>query len=306
MAASNTTVQQIVQVQISGCVSNCQGASQTQTATQQNTTVQTVASPPAAATATPDSGGAVSASDPGSSSVASSVTQIQLGCLDFCFGTTTLQAAGDQLEPEALAQLLAGLGWSSPALSDPAAAAERNVTDQTASQTQVGQDGTGAALQSATQVATTVQAGVGSTVVNQTAQGIWQVQVGCIFDCVGTQQTQQAEQSSSTLQVLGGTPGSAGAAAPTAVNTTVALVWQLQIGCLFWCYDAVEVQTAGVSQLGPVVVSGAPTEAALSGGQGGGTGAPAANVVPVTPVVAIAPASPTGPGAPGRSSGSSG
>ncbi len=178
---------------------------------------------------------------------------------------------GDQPESEALAQLLAELGQPTLEPPDPVAAAEQNVTDQTSSQTQVGQPGSGDGLQSATQVAATVQAGVGSAVVNQTTQGIWQLQIGCIFYCDGTQQLQQAEQSDSTVQVLSGSPGSAGATTPSAVNTTTALIWQLQIGCLFWCYDAVEVQTAGASHQGIVLATGVPPPSS-DGPDGGGAG----------------------------------
>jgi hypothetical protein len=78
--------------------------------------------------------------------------------------------------------------------------------------------------------------GTGPAAVNQTSQGIWQLQIGCLFDCTGTQQLQQATQSNTTLQAVAGSGA--------VDNTVTQVIWQLQIGCLFWCYDAVEVQTA--------------------------------------------------------------
>ncbi|MFZ0091208.1 MAG: hypothetical protein WAL63_16990, partial [Solirubrobacteraceae bacterium] len=114
--------------------------------------------------------------------------------------------------------------------------------------------------------------GAGAVLINQTAQGIWQLQVGCIFDCADTTQDQQAQQSNTTVEVVGMTTSLPGAAAPTAVNNVIALIWQLQVGCLFWCYDAVEVQTAG-SENAVAVVSVPPAS---------GTGTPVA-AAPMAP-----------------------
>ncbi len=139
---------------------------------------------------------------------------------------------------------------------------------------------TGPQTQSATQINSTIQivassllsdlgaaGGAGSSAaeaLNQTLQGIWQLQIGCVFDCFLTQQTQQAEQSNMTIYVQPDPP----ATTTSTANTTMSLIWQLQVGCLFWCYDAVEVQTATSSSTTLVVVPVPPTPPVGSGGTG--------------------------------------
>jgi hypothetical protein len=126
-------------------------------------------------------------------------------------------------------------------IADPTGDAQAAEPSQTR-HSQASQTGGGQA-QVAMQANTTVQVAFGlignggPTAVNQTSQGIWQLQIGCLFDCTGTQQLQQATQSNTTVQAVGGTDA-------TTANTVTQIVWQLQIGCLFWCYDAVEAQTA--------------------------------------------------------------
>ena len=177
-----------------------------------------------------------------------------------------------QLTEEDVDQLLGELEAFNPPALNPAQALNENVVDQTAGQYQDGQSGddglepTGPQTQSATQINTTIQilassllsnvgaaGGAGSSAaeaLNQTLQGIWQLQIGCLFDCFLTQQTQQAEQSNTTIYVVPDAP----ATTTSTANTTMGLIWQLQVGCLFWCYDAVEVQTATNSNTTLVVV----------------------------------------------------
>ena len=177
-----------------------------------------------------------------------------------------------QLSEEDVDQLLGELEAFNPPALNPAQALNENVVDQTAGQYQDGQSGddglepTGPQTQSATQINTTIQilassllsnvgaaGGAGSSAaeaLNQTLQGIWQLQIGCLFDCFLTQQTQQAEQSNTTIYVVPDAP----ATTTSTANTTIGLIWQLQVGCLFWCYDAVEVQTATSSNTTLVLV----------------------------------------------------
>ena len=216
VAESNTTTETIWQVQISGCTAHCQGITQTQAAEQQNMTVQVIEGVPQLLSAVGTQAGA---SEP--SQITTSVTQIQAGCLSFCFGTTTTSAAISQGIQQILGQLLSVLGPPGLPSQNSTPAIEQNIVEQTAYQWQDAQGLAVAQTQSASQTNTTIQVvdlsssltadlmatpgpsglAVGEAV-NQTEQGIWQLQIGCIFYCVQTQQYQQAEQSNTTTQVL--------------------------------------------------------------------------------------------------------
>jgi hypothetical protein len=255
--------------------------------------------------------------------------------MQYCYGTTTLDTSGLTLAQ--LEQLLGALALPGlpPLILVPGTL--QNVTQQASDQSQTGDGqtadpsqaigggqaadssptgdgGTAGQAQVAAQSNTTVQvvvrttgAGAGAAAVNQTAQGIWQLQIGCLFDCAGTQQLQQATQSNSTVQAVGGS-GAADATVPSAVDTVIRIVWQLQIGCLFWCYDAVEGQTAtgtGSTVLitpGPPPAPG-PTSSPISSptptpSPGGDPAAaqPVAGSAPADPPpAALAPAAPPDP-----------
>jgi hypothetical protein len=310
-AESNTTTQAILQIQLAGCTIHCSGTSQTQVANQLNTTVQAIGDlTPISANSTLQTGaddglaaidsGTVAGSGGtpqitsaglgGAPPTTSSVSQTQLGCLRFCFGTTTVSTLDPQLSQEDVDQLLGELEAFNPPALDPAQALDENAVDQTAGQYQDGQNGddglepTGPQTQSAIQINTTIQifassllsdvgaaGGAGSSAaeaLNQTLQEIWQLQIGCVFDCFLTQQTQQAEQSNTTIYVVPDAP----ATTTSTANTTMGLIWQLQVGCLFWCYDAVEVQTATSSNTTLVVVPVPPTPPVVSDSGSGGTG----------------------------------
>lgn len=168
---------------------------------------------------------------------------MQVGCLAHCYGTTTLDTSGLTLAQ--IEQLLGELHVPTPPTAGAAPGADQSATQQTAAQSQNGgghQSQAANQLNGTTQVVVTsagapADGGTGAAVVNQTAQGIVQLQVGCIFYCTGTQQTQSAQQSNATVQAVDG----AGAGAE---NTVSRVVWQVQVGCLAWCYDAVETQTS--------------------------------------------------------------
>ena len=211
-AASNTTTQTITQVQAAPCTSHCDGGVQIQEASQDNTTVQVVDPGPAAT-----AGGGPTAAPPQTTTAPSptgGATQVQVGCMQYCYGATTLDTSGLTLAQ--IEQLLGALAL--PGLPPHAGPGRCKVTQQAAvqahrgpqrgsDQSQTGDGGTAGQAQVAAQFNTTVQvvagatgAGVGPAAVNQTAQGIWQVQIGCLFDCAGTQQLQQATQSNTTVQ----------------------------------------------------------------------------------------------------------
>jgi hypothetical protein len=88
---------------------------------------------------------------------------------------------------------------------------------------------------------------------NLVFQVVWQVQEGCRTHCSGTSQSQSAVQWSSTTQTAGALAGSGNAnSAPAASGTaeaynesvTVQFVWQLQIGCVAFCYETSQTQAA--------------------------------------------------------------
>jgi hypothetical protein len=358
---SNSSAQSIWQVQVAGCLSGCDGTAQVQDAGQQNVTLQPNPSTPPT----------------GTGSITSAITQLQIGCQQFCFdGTSTITSppsaepdsgmlagltALQQLlsnptvlqqllsGPDGLQQLLSGPGGLSQLLSallpaeqilsgtDPMTAgggdlvpgADQNVVDQASYQAQTGGSGTGGQTQIALQVNTTVQGdpalwaaatgsatalGAAGSSVDQSLQGIWQLQVGCIFYCTATQQVQQASESDTLIVATSGDPGSAVAV----VNTAVMRIWQIQIGCLFWCYATVQLQSASTDAsvlTVPVTVpagggSGSPSPGGSSSagapGSGGGDSpsgsgdvaspaGPSEVAAPRTEAVAITgPASPVG------------
>jgi hypothetical protein len=241
---------------------------------QQNTTVQIVAGappgstePPADTDGQPVSGAAMTTEAQTGSQTTSSVNQIQFGCMSQCFGSATTSPAGQSLIPSALQQLVSALEAASAALPSPVPGIDQNSVQQSDNQLQSGAGGVQSevAVQSNSTVQTIdlsslLPAGLEATTgapaaadgqtSNQTMQGIWQLQMGCVSYCVGTQQIQQAQQSNDSVEVI---VAAAGTPTPGA-NTAVAIVWQIQIGCLFWCDDAVESQTATTTQSAVVMV----------------------------------------------------
>lgn len=297
-ATSNSTTQTITQVQVSGCVAHCDGGNQVQQASQDNTTVQAVGPP------VPRDGGASIVAPPlptvrttTSTPTAAprppttGVSQVQVGCVEHCYGSTTLDTSGMTLAQ--IEQLLNELQVPTPPVAGAAPAGVQNTTQQTATQLDNGEgDQSQAAGQTngTTQVVVTptgapADGGAPAAAVNQTAQGIVQLQVGCIFYCSGTQQTQQAQQSNATIQTV----DSSGAGA---VNSVAQGVAQVQVGCVAWCYDAVESQTATGSDATVVAVAAPPVTPPAGA-------APAAT----TPVVPGAPVPARDPSASRRSSG---
>jgi hypothetical protein len=230
-----------------------------------------------------------------------------------CHGTTTLDSSGLSLAQ--LEQLLGQLQLPGLPGLTPTSGGVQNVTQQASNQSQT-DGGAASQTQVAAQSNTTIQVAAGAggeatgpAAVNHTAQGIWQLQIGCLFDCSGTQQLQQATQSNTTVQAVGS--GTADTTGSSAVNTVIRIVWQLQVGCLFTCYDAVEDQSATGADSTVVVTPGpapGPTSAPTAPGPTSApTSAPAPRVDPAAaqplpgdppsdaPPMAPVPAAPPGP-----------
>jgi hypothetical protein len=296
---SNATSQLIWQLQVSGCAANCQGISQTQLAAQQNNTVQAVA------------GGAQLVGTPGTQSTvvaapqpsASGITQIQVGCIAQCLGSTTVGPPVPESVAQTVAQVISVVltGTGLPAMQI-VPAAEQNAVSQTASQLQFGATPGDTQTQSASQSNATVQivasslaAAIQATlsnsssspaeIVNQTQQEIWQLQVGCLIFCSQTQQYQQAAQSNTTVQVLQLAGGSTPSTTPTAVDSVTQVIWQLQIGCLLWCLDTTQQQTATSDQSRVLTILSPDSPGSVSDppGTAGNGGAPQTPGGPSTP-----------------------
>lgn len=258
LAADATATSQLIwQLQIAQCTAHCVGTTQGQHAVQQNTTFQVLESAPRAA------GSAGGREHP---STQTNVSQIQLGCISHCYGATTRTPASTIASyawvlEEALRQIAAGLPSLAPIL-----ALERSVVAQSSYQSQSGVSpsaSSGRVTQSeeAVQVhnARQLNDASGSTTrdgaakgvheantfgaVNQTEQEIWQLQIGCLFDCHETEQYQQATQLNATVEKVIQAPGAATPSASTQESVTQ-VIFQAQIGCMLWCFDATERQAA--------------------------------------------------------------
>jgi hypothetical protein len=169
--------------------------------------------------------------------------------------------------PEPIAQqILAELNSLVPPTAStstqPPPGIDQAVIDQVSCQVQTGGPAPGTQVQSATQTSTTVQlidlsSGSQPTSVDQTEQQTWQLQIGCLLYCTETQQVQQAQQAITTIHVLVGQPGSPTSSTTGAAGTVSQVIWQLQIGCIAWCYDATQVQDA-TSETTVIVITPVP------------------------------------------------
>jgi len=179
----------------------------------------------------------------------STITEIQLGCLAQCFGTTTTSTVPAPLAQQILDELSLLAPPTASTSPEPAPGADQTIVDQVSCQVQTGQPAPGTAVQIATQTSTTIQlidpASVSQpTAGDQTEQQTWQLQIGCLFYCTDTQQLQHAQQTIATIQILVGQPGSSTSSATGGLGAASQVIWQLQIGCIAWCYDATQVQDA--------------------------------------------------------------
>jgi hypothetical protein len=265
--------------------------SQVQVASQTTSTVQAVgiASTPASAPETP---APTEATPPATTSV----TQIQLGCRSACFGATK----PDPSTAPATQLVLSGLSLltpppdstSLPSWSD----VEQSIVDQFSYQVQEGDPPAGQQTQIAIQTSVTVQVAPVATTVpappqqapavatgpegaSRARQQTWQLQIGCLFYCVGTQQVQTATQSTTTVVILAGSTSSSNPPTAGTVVVSQQTIWQLQIGCLAWCWDSTQSQQASTQATIPVG-PGPPAE---------GPGPPPAPVVLPGPAAAPAP-----------------
>ena len=79
-------------------------------------------------------------------------------------------------------------------------------------------------------------------------QAVWQVQQGCRTHCHGTSQTQRSEQVSNTTQrataISGESDGGGSSALARNQSSTIQFVWQMQIGCVAFCFNTSQSQEA--------------------------------------------------------------
>jgi hypothetical protein len=152
-----------------------------------------------------------------------------------------------------LSQLSSLVPPTGSASADPLPSPEQSVVDQTSCQQEEGGTTT-TQTQTAVQTSATVQIvaslpellqhAPAAGTLDQSQQDTWELQIGCLFYCVGSQQVQQAAQST-TIVIVGAPPGST----VTVVQQTV---WQLQIGCVAWCWDSTQIQRASQSTISMV------------------------------------------------------
>jgi hypothetical protein len=214
-----------------------------------------------------------------SSEVTTTITQIQIGCVTECFGTTSSDPGTALAGLQILAELSQLLGSTEPASPAPVPALEQSTTTQTSCQQQDDPSGAPTQAQSASQSSTTIQVanfalslpaslGVGSETsqgtpqaVSQTVQVTWQLQIGCLFYCVETQQVQQAQQSVTSIAIVPEQPASpagstqSGGSSDTVETVITQTIWQVQVGCLSWCYDDAQIQQATVQSTAVVVLA---------------------------------------------------
>ncbi|HEV2927068.1 MAG TPA: hypothetical protein VGW74_00110, partial [Propionibacteriaceae bacterium] len=78
-------------------------------------------------------------------------------------------------------------------------------------------------------------------------QAVWQVQQGCRTYCHGTSQTQRSVQVSETTQsatAISGESGGGSSAHARNESSTIQFVWQMQIGCVAFCFNTSQSQEA--------------------------------------------------------------
>jgi hypothetical protein len=82
-------------------------------------------------------------------------------------------------------------------------------------------------------------------------QAVWQVQQGCRTYCHGTSQTQRSDQVSETNQrataISGESNGGGSSAHARNESSTIQFVWQMQIGCVAFCFNTSQSQEASQS-----------------------------------------------------------
>ena len=83
------------------------------------------------------------------------------------------------------------------------------------------------------------QAGAGAMNESLVYQAIYQRQIGCRSHCTGSRMSQLAAQGSSTTQTATAvsSAGSVGGAAAVNVSSTAQFIWQVQLGCVAFCWD---------------------------------------------------------------------
>ncbi len=226
------------------------------------------------------------------------IVQTQIGCLAFCFGgsTTSAPTSDADVDPEALVQwLIAQIQIDPGSTLASLGSLLASVESQISYQTQIGVQSESSQTEIATQTASSSQLlelppavlaelEEGSTplVSDSATQIIGQLQIGCLTHCQDTYQEQDAAQAYSVMQSIGSDddPSSSGAAAST---TAADEIWQIQVGCVFWCLNTIEVQIA-TSPQGVSVVNGGP---------GPISGDPSPTPTPPTPSTPPTPGNPS-------------
>jgi hypothetical protein len=250
---------------------------------------------------------------------AGTITQIQIGCVAQCFDVSLSNPTTLATAQQILAELNSLLQPPNPPSLAPIPGTEQSVTSQTSCQEQNGQPSGLAQVQSASESSTTEQliepalpslleSSLGDSdpeaqAVSQTLQSTWQLQIGCLLDCLASVQTQDADESSTTVDSVSGQwAGSDGGVEATVTQ----VIWQVQIGCLVWCYGSTQVQQESTQNTivlisvpppdpttpGPAPVSEAGTSDPAPAASGADSPPAPADPPPATPPPGAAPALP--------------
>ncbi len=260
---ATATTQTIRQLQISGCIVRCRRVSRLQFAAQHNTTMKfaskhkTTVRRRAGRRSAVTGGAAVATRD--DLLIVRGIVQIQLGCLLHCFGRTTRTPNVGGIQ-QVLTRVLAGRGRCASPARDAWPGAER-IIFRIARKWRRSDRWRGGRSRHASEATTTAEGLVSSLLAefvsalgrseprttragSRTVQRIWQIQLGCLVLCTETRQRQRAEQFNETLPARLPRSGAPGESTASATGLADQRIWQLQIGCLFWCDDAVEQQYA--------------------------------------------------------------
>jgi hypothetical protein len=102
--------------------------------------------------------------------------------------------------------------------------------------------------------------------VSRVLQAVWQVQVGCRRHCRGTSQSQSASQRSETKQdaTAVAPEGEASGAAAVNQSSTIQFTWQMQLGCVAFCWDTSMNQSASQEAETTQIATAVSAAAALS------------------------------------------
>jgi hypothetical protein len=177
---------------------------------------------------------------------ARTIRQIQLGCVSHCFGSTRMTSASASSDKRVIDQILGASRLLALGAVEQRGATQQSAVHQASAQVQEGTRSAPAQSQIVVQTNTASQrsSGAAGGATSGVVQRIWQLQIGCLRWCVNTHQRQRAGQVSTTTSRRFPAVGARGVSHAGPADHTHQLIWQVQIGCIAWCFRATEHQAA--------------------------------------------------------------